>query len=159
MGSLEGHGAWLPALSTSTLGVHSCPEEPAGHWHTRGRGSCPTYQPQPMQIGSGRITAGPKRFLPYSSAKITLPQKNKQHKQTLTSQHSPRPNPRQPDSHSAKEQRAANHERQDPCRVCRGELQGCGVQGQRWVRSDTAHNSMVGRESYLSPGRLVSCGF
>ena len=113
MGSLEGHRAGLPALSTSTLGVHSCPEEPAGHWHTRGRGSCPTYQPQPMQIGSGRITAGPKRFLPYSSAKITLPRKNKQKNQTLTSQHSPRPNPRQPDSHSAKEQRAANHEKQD----------------------------------------------
>ena len=108
-GSLEGPGAWLPASSTSTFGTHFCPEEPARHRHTHGRGSCPKDQPQPMQVGSGRIIAGPKCFLPYSSAKITRPQKNKQtKKQTPTSQHSPRPNPKQPDNHSVKEQRAPN---------------------------------------------------
>ena len=83
-GSLEGPGAWLPASSTSTFGTHFCPEEPARHRHTHGRGSCPKDQPQPMQVGSGRIIAGPKCFLPYSSAKITLPQKNKQTKTLKT---------------------------------------------------------------------------
>lgn len=158
MGSLEGHGAWLPASSTSTLGAHSCPEKPAGLRHTRGRGAAPRTSPSPCKLAQEESLQDQNAFsLTILLKSLYLEKTNKKTK------HSP---PNTPPAQTPgnltvilRKNRAANHERQDPCRVCQGELQGCGVQGQSWVRSDTALNSMVGRESYLSPGRLVSCGF
>lgn len=63
-GPFEGHGAWLPALSTSTLGAHSCPEEPAGHWHTRGRGAVPRTGPSPCKLAQEESLQDQNAFSP-----------------------------------------------------------------------------------------------
>lgn len=101
MGSL-GPGAWFPASSTSTLGTHftlkSQPGTGTHSWEGVPQG------PAPARASWLRKS---QCFLPYSSAKITLPWKNKKtkHPPPNTPSH---PNPKQPDNHSVKEQRAPN---------------------------------------------------
>lgn len=77
-GVLEGPGAWFPASSTSTLGTHFCPEEPA----TALGGEVSKDQPQPVQVGSGRVNA----FSPTVLLKLCLgKQKPNTHLPTLPS--------------------------------------------------------------------------